>query len=161
MRGTDLIIGMQVLLVQLKNCLGLQLEARAEEEINKDSVLYDFLNKQIKKNYDFQRDLQNLLAGLGNANGHSDKDNMRNFILEKGMPVLDMERSSAKTFRNLKQHYLSIIESYRKILSFKALPIQVESIMLRHLVELQGITCFLIEHKLYILKVNEDSSAVA
>lgn len=42
MRGTDLIIGMQVLLVQLKNCLGLQLEARAEEEINKDSVLYDF-----------------------------------------------------------------------------------------------------------------------
>lgn len=162
MRGTDLIVGIQVLLVQHKSCQGLHYEASAEKEISQDVLLCDFLNKQVKKSYNFRGDLLNLLAGLGNSCGHFDKDNLRNFVQEKGMPLLDMERTPLRAFRALKQQYLSIIESYRKILSFKALPISVESTMLRHLAELQGIACFLIEHKLYVAKeVNGPSLTVA
>lgn len=161
MRGTDLIIGIQVLLVQHKSCQGLHSEASAEKSINQDPLLCDFLDKQMKKNYNFRGDLLNLLAGLGNSCGDFDKDNLRNFIKEKGMPVLETERIPSRAFRTLKQQYLSIIESYKRILSFKALPISVESIMLRHLAELQGIACFLIDHKLNISNVNVSTLEVA
>lgn len=161
MRGTDLIKGIQVLLVQHKSCQGLHLDASVQKGISKDSLLCDFLEKQVDKSYNFRGDLLNLLAGLGNACGHFDKDNLHNFIEEKGMPVLNIKRSPLRGFRTLKEQYLSLIESYKKILSFKGLPIKVESIMLRHLAELQGITCFLMDHKLHVEKVNAPSLIVA
>ncbi len=161
MRGTDLTIGIQVLLVQHKSCQDLNVEAGGKKDIIQDTLMCDFLSEQRRKSYNFRGDLLNLLSSLGNACGHFDSDNLHNFIQEKGMPVLNIKRSPYKAFRTLKEQYLSLIESYKKILSFKALPIRVESIMLRHLAELQGIACYLIKHKLQAAKVNVPSLIVA
>ncbi|HEA30248.1 MAG TPA: hypothetical protein ENH91_09675 [Leeuwenhoekiella sp.] len=148
-KGTDLIIGIQVLIVQHKNCQGLYVEVNADEQLNRDSALCDFLKNQQKTSSDFKRELQKLLSSLGNACDYCNMDNLHNFIQEKHMPALNLERFPSKVFRSLKEQYLSLIESYKTILSFKAIPITAESTMLRHLTELQGIAGFLIKHKIF------------
>ncbi|WP_031428179.1 hypothetical protein [Flavimarina sp. Hel_I_48] len=158
-KGTDLILGIQVLIVQHKICQDLQVVVSTSDKFKGDTTLSNFFVKQFRLSKSLRTDLQNLLINLGNAYDHTNMDNLHNFIQEKHLPALNHDSFSCKAYKAVKRQYFLLVESYNNILAFKSLPVAVESILLYHLAELQGAAAFMIDHQLEFQEPSTEPTA--
>jgi len=149
-KGTDLILAIQVLIVQHKICRDLHIVARSSNEFKRDIKLTGFFSDQFSGNNNMRSDLQNLLLNLGNSCDHINMDNLHSFIKEKHLPALSHNSFPCKVYMAIKKQYFLLVKSYTHILAFKSLPIAVESNLLFHLTELQYAAAFLRDHSIIL-----------
>lgn len=136
-KGTDIVMGVQILVMRYTNFLNLFNNPFSEETIPDQQVFSTFTNDQMVILSTFKEELQGHLYLLGNEKNHCNADNLQNYIVEKQWPSLQFKDLKSRILKTIEAHYLYLIESYQRILKIQALPINIEATFLRHLAELQ------------------------
>ncbi|MGB3774543.1 MAG: hypothetical protein WA951_04745 [Leeuwenhoekiella sp.] len=146
-KGTDLVIGLQVLLVQLKISRRMHAKIIMQKSLGEDKVLLDFLKEYMQRIKALKTDLENALANLGNSSEHVNMDNLDIFTWDHNMPGINKELPGPNLFNTLKAQSFTMVETCQKISAFKIIPTTISSILLVHLCTWQDSAIFLMNYK--------------
>lgn len=145
-KGTDVLLGMQLLIIRYTYLLSGKefLESNSKVESSRIS-----LKKSLNKLSEFKEELQLHLGALGNENNNFNLENLKEFIAEKHFPNLPGNAVGSMVTKSLESQMQTLLQCYQQILRMGSLSIGTESVMLRHLSEIQSATCNLIKSKHY------------